>query len=265
MTTLKEGMKGQDVELLQQRLKDLGFNPGNIDGDFGRGTEAAVINFQRSKGLIADGIVGPITLGALGLQFTDEVPDTASTVTVSIVSKILPSAPIGNIKKYLPYILKALTDAGLNDKKFILMALATIRAETESFAPISEFISRYNTSPNGKPFDLYDNRSDLGNQGPQDGANFKGRGFIQLTGRANYEKYGIAIGLENKLVDNPELANDPEIASKLLVKFLKDKEIQIKEALNENDFKTARRLVNGGSHGLDRFTDSFNTGNALLT
>ena len=73
MTTLKEGMKGEDVARLQQQLKDLGFDPGNIDGDFGRGTEAAVINFQKSKKLFPDGIVGPKTLKALGLEFTDEV------------------------------------------------------------------------------------------------------------------------------------------------------------------------------------------------
>ena len=264
MTTLKEGMKGEEVARLQQQLKDLGFDPGNIDGDFGRGTEAAVINFQKSKKLFPDGIVGPKTLKALELEFTDEVQDTASTVTVSAVSKMLPSAPIGNIKKYLPCILKALKDEELNDKKFILMALATIRAETESFAPIGEFISRYNTSPNGKPFDLYDNRADLGNQGPPDGADFKGRGFIQLTGRSNYAKYSKAIRLENKLIEEPELANDPDIAAKLLAKFLKNKEIQIEEALLENDLKTARRLVNGGSHGLDRFTEAYETGNTLL-
>jgi peptidoglycan hydrolase-like protein with peptidoglycan-binding domain len=265
MITLKEGMKGQEVEQLQTKLKELGFNPGNIDGDFGPGTEAAVINFQKSRGLIPDGIVGQVTLGQLGLQFTEEIPDASSTVSVSIVSKMLPSAPIGNIKKYLPYILKALTDVGLNDKRFILMALATIRAETEGFAPISEFVSRFNTSPNGKPFDLYDYKSDLGNQGPPDGANFKGRGFIQLTGRSNYENYSKSIGMQDKLVDNPELANEPDIAAELLARFLKDKENPIKAALLENDLRTARKLVNGGSHGFDRFTEAFETGKRLLT
>jgi putative chitinase len=112
------------------------------------------MNFQKSDGLISDGIAGSITLYALELQFTDEFPDTASIVTVSIVSKILPSAPKWSIKKYLPYILQALKDEGLSDKKIILTALATVCAETESFAPISEFISQYNTSPNGKPIDL---------------------------------------------------------------------------------------------------------------
>ncbi len=264
MTTLKEGMKEPQVKKLQQKLLEAGFNPGAIDGEFGNGTEAAVINFQKSIGLLADGIAGPKTLQALGLKFTDEIPNTSLQVTVAVASKILPYAPLDNIKKYLPFILTELEKEGLNNKQFILMALATIRAETESCAPISEYISRYNTSPGGKPFDLYDNRRDIGNQGPPDGESFKGRGFVQLTGRANYLKYGKAIGLGRQLVDNPDLANDPEIAARLLVKFLKDKEMKIREALLEDDLKAARRLVNGGSHGLDRFTDAYRKGEELL-
>ena len=66
------------------------------------------------------------------------------------------------------------------------------------------------------------------------------------------------------LVDEPELANDPEIAAKLLASFLKAKETRIKEALLEKDLKAARRLVNGGSHGLSRFRDAYRRGDGLL-
>ena len=52
---------------LQQALQAAGFSPGAIDGSFGLGTEAAVLAFQRSKGLAADGVVGPNTATALGL------------------------------------------------------------------------------------------------------------------------------------------------------------------------------------------------------
>ena len=62
-----------------------------------------------------------------------------------------------------------------------------------------------------------------------------------------------------------ELANDPQIAAKLLASFLKSREQQIKEALLEGDLKTARKLVNGGSNGLDRFTDAYQTGQRLLS
>ena len=73
------------------------------------------------------------------------------------------------------------------------------------------------------------------------------------------------IGLGDQLTKKPELANDPKIAAQLLATFLKDKERQIKEALLDNDLKTARKLVNGGSHGLDRFSDAYMRGDALLT
>jgi len=60
------------------------------------------------------------------------------------------------------------------------------------------------------------------------------------------------------------LANDQDAAAKLLASFLKDKERSIKEALLDNDLRLARKLVNGGSHGLDRFTDAFNIGDHLI-
>jgi N-acetylmuramoyl-L-alanine amidase len=56
---------GDDVAELQQRLLDMGFDPGRCDGIFGRGTEAALSDFQRNVGLRADGRLGPGTLRAL--------------------------------------------------------------------------------------------------------------------------------------------------------------------------------------------------------
>jgi len=264
MHVLREGSSGHEVQQLQERLKALGFNPGNIDGDFGPGTEAAVLAFQRSAGLLADGIVGPRTQGALGLTTETALPSVMPGVTVNVVSKMFPFTLLDNIKTNLPAVLQSLVEAELADKPMVLMALATIRAETESFAPISEGISRFNTSPGGHPFDLYDRRQDLGNQGPPDGERFRGRGFIQLTGRANYQKYGAALALGQQLIDNPDLANDREIAARLLASFLHNQERAIKEALLAHDLRAARCLVNGGSHGLERFTEAFEIGDRLI-
>ena len=142
---------------------------------------------------------------------------------------MFPSTPVANVKQNLPVVLQALVEPQLAEKPMVLMALATIRAETESFLPVTEGQSRFNTSPSGHPFDLYDNRADLGNQGPPDGARYCGRGFIQLTGRTNYQVHSAAIGLGTKLLENPEMANDPVIAARLLASFIKSKERQIKE------------------------------------
>jgi putative chitinase len=93
------------------------------------------------------------------------------------------------------------------------MAVATIHAETATFLPISEGISRYNTSPGGQPFDLHDFRKDLGNGAVGDGTKFKGRGFIQLTGHNNYATYGPKLSPPIDLVADPAAANDAGTAS----------------------------------------------------
>ena len=283
MSVLKQGSSGPDVLTLQTTLKQLGFDPNGVDGIFGPGTQAAVIAFQKAKELTPDGICGPNTMAAL--QSSAAVAGTnvsAATATASVaaatatslpacnptdaqVAKMFPGVPIKNIETNLPFVIQAMNDAGLGDKDMVLMALATIRAETGNFTPLSEFQSKFNTAPGGPPFGLYDNRKDLGNQGPPDGANFKGRGYIQLTGRSNYQIHGAAIGLGNQLITNPALANQPDIAAKLLASFLKSKEAKIRAALKQNDLKTARKLVNGGSHGLDQFSQAFNIGKTVIT
>jgi len=263
---LRFGAIGDDVLRLQQRLAERGFPPGRIDGEFGAGTEAALIAFQRSEGLLVDGVAGARTQAALGLIDDAHLPSCLENVSVQLVSRMCPGAPLANIKTYLPPLLAAMQEAGLVDKPMALMAIATIRAESGGFAPIDEYRSRYNTSPSAESpyFDLYDNRNDIGNQGHPDGSRFKGRGFVQLTGRTNYTRYSKKLGLGDRMVRKPELANDPVIAARILASFLKDRELKIKGALLEGDLALARRYVNGGRHGLDVFSEAYNTGAALL-
>jgi hypothetical protein len=94
----------------------------------------------------------------------------------------------------------------------------------------------------------YEGRKDLGNTEAGDGKRFKGRGPIQITGRANYEKYGKMIGVD--LVNNPELASDPEIGNKLAVAYWKDR---VQPSLEEkgSTVEAATKAVNGGYNGLE--------------
>ena len=64
--TLTAGSQGTQVEQLQRALAKLGHAPGAVDGKFGPITEAAVMRFQTAAKLTADGVVGPLTLAALG-------------------------------------------------------------------------------------------------------------------------------------------------------------------------------------------------------
>jgi peptidoglycan L-alanyl-D-glutamate endopeptidase CwlK len=158
MSALRRGASGREVIALQKQLRARGFNPGVIDGDFGPGTEAAVLAFQKSEGLLADGVVGPRTAAALAGRKPARLPSSAAQFTVAVVARMFPHTPLGNIGRNLPPVLGTLVKAQLHDRLMILMGLATIRAETESFEPVAEGRSRYNSSPEGHPFDLYDNR-----------------------------------------------------------------------------------------------------------
>ncbi|MCE2946027.1 MAG: D-Ala-D-Ala carboxypeptidase family metallohydrolase [bacterium] len=191
--------------------------------------------------------------------------DITARVTPALVKQTFPRAtPLSSITANLPFVLAGLRARQLGDRAMVMMALATIRAETEGFVPIDEGRSAFNTR--NRPFDLYDPGTtvggNLGNTEPGDGARFKGRGYIQLTGRDNYQRIGRQIGID--LVVRPQMANDPGVAGLILAQFLKNKETAVRTALAAGQLAKARRLVNGGSHGLDRFTDTWERCVALL-
>lgn len=259
---LRRGAAGPEVARLQEHLTAAGFRLGAVDGRFGPATEAALLAFQRATGLLPDGVAGPVTWHALAELGDGQPADRSDAITPDLVAEMFPFTPLGPIRRHLPVLLAAFRRYRLVDKPMLLMALATIRAESEGFAPVEERVSRFNTSPDGHPFDLYDHRRDLGNQGPPDGARYRGRGFVQLTGRANYGLYGGRLGLP--LAREPERALEPQAAAHLLAAFLADRRRPIKLALLEADLARARRLVNGGRHGLERFAEAWRTGDRLL-
>ena len=224
-----------------------------------------MLAFQRSEGLLADGVIGPRTAAALGLS-GPTIPSVIPGVTVDAVCRMFPSTPVANVKQNLPVVLQALVEPQLTEKPMVLMALATIRAETVSHSCRSPRASR-DSIP--RPTGIRSISTTAAAQiwairGLRMGPATAGRGFIQLTGRTNYQVHGAAIGLGTQLIENPEMANDPAIAARLLASFIKSKERQIKEALLEGDLRAARKLVNGGSHGLDRFTDAFRIGDQFI-
>ena len=254
---LMRGNAGADVVTLKAALrKILGANatryPGLKSGNqFDADTEAALRAWQASVGLVADGIAGPRSLSALGMTPPAKL---AVEVDVASVKKLFPFTRASSIANNLPYVTAALAAFGLTDVNMIAVALGTIRAETEGFAPIAELTSHFNTLPGQAAFSAYENR--MGNKRPGDGARYKGRGYVQLTGRDNYIKYGGMLGIP--LVDNPDSACAPEIAACLLAGFIADNRERLKTALANKDLKAARKVVNGGSHGLDRFSETFN-------
>jgi putative chitinase len=260
MPALKIGSNGDDVKRLQQALNAAGFNCGTPDGAFGTGTDAAVRAFQAAKHLGVDGVAGVMTKAALGI-IVGPGPDITDSVTVDDVMKMMPDTSRANVTTNLPNVLAALKAQALGDRWMVLMVLGTIYVETGQFAPIPEGISQYNTSPGGPPFDLYDDRTDLGNQGPPDGATFKGRGFVQVTGRNNYAQYS-APGQD--LVADPDLALNSVVASRILATYMKDRETAIRVASAEGNLADLRILVNGGTTGLPIFSGAYGRGEPIF-
>ena len=277
MTTLRIGSKGKLVVRLQLKLNQLGFSVGVADGHFGPATSKAVQAFQRANDLHPDGVVGRRSHAELSLdlcpvlvlneEILSQEQEEAETplCPVKTVIRICHDSSSSNIEEHWPLVYKSLKKLDLDYKEMFLMAIATVYVETGRFAPLDEYISRYNTSPNGHPFDKYDDRSNLGNTGNPDGARYKGRGYIQLTGRENYRVIGKQIGLQEQLERDPELANNPEVAADILSRFLKNKEERIKGALASGDLRDARKAVNGGSHGLTDFMRIYKLGEQILT
>ena len=96
-------------------------------------------------------------------------------------------------------------------------------------------------------FDRYDGRKDLGNTEPGDGYRYRGRGYCMLTGRRNYTYMGNALALP--LVEQPDMAELPAIASRIAGRYWEDK--QLNELADEGKFKSITMLINGGLNGFE--------------
>jgi putative chitinase len=97
----------------------------------------------------------------------------------------------------------------------------------------------------------YEGRKDLGNVKPGDGVKYKGRGFIQITGRANYTQAAKDLGID--LVNHPELAEKPDVAAKVSLWYWKTR-VQPKIS-NFTNTKAVTKKVNGGVNGLQQRTN----------
>lgn len=261
---LMTGHHGPEVLQLKAALsRELGADAaafaGLAQGDlFDSDTDAAVRRWQAGMGIVADGVAGPYGQSLLGLL---KLPPLTVALDLAAVRRLFPATKPSNIARYLPYVSCALAAAGLTDAPMVLAGLGTIRAESEGFVPISEFPSQFNTRPGLPAFSAYEGARRLGNTQPGDGARFRGRGFVQLTGRDNYERYGQRIGAD--LAANADWANAPEVAAVLLALFLSDKAGPMRAALAASDYGKARKLVNGGLHGLSRFQEVFTLAQGL--
>jgi len=219
---LKLGSEGEDVKKLQIKL---GVDP---IGKFGPKTDAAVKAWQSANGLAADGVVGPATWAKLMGESVQSAP--------VVITEPAPAPSVGGLKLeklrgYIPdAVIAQIPDTAskfnINTPLRLAHFLAQCGHESGGFKvtqenlnysakglmgifkkyfPTQQLAEAYQRQPQKIANKVYASRMDNGNEASGDGYKFRGRGYIQLTGRANYTAFGKAI--------NEDIANNPDVVS----------------------------------------------------
>jgi len=127
------------------------------------------------------------------------------------LKKIMPNCPSARRAEYLPFIQQAMQEFEITTHLRKAAFLAQLAHESGELKFMEELASGA----------AYEGRTDLGNTQKGDGKRYKGRGPIQLTGRANYQKFGPKLGLD--LVNNPTIAATKEVGFRIAGLFWVDR------------------------------------------
>jgi putative chitinase len=233
---LQAGSSGDMVSILQNWLNAMVTPAPNltVDGNFNATTEQVVKNTQGQNDLVVNGIVDPKFWLALGnlwpprtadyLDVYDPFLNTSPWLRRLFLAD--PTAPVAwNFDKPTlfdmyrdQYGLTGARQNGLNrlldflsyddavvDVRDAAYMLATVKWECgDTWQPVLENASGL----------AYCGRADLGNTVPGDGPRFKGRGYVQITGRGHYTRFSTLLGVD--MVANPDLALDPPTSYPIL-------------------------------------------------
>ena len=261
---LKNGSKGDDVKKLQEKLGV------EAIGTFGPKTEAAVKAWQKANGLKDDGIVGDATWSKL-------FGETAPATPVVKEEVIIPSGGPLNIEKlkgHIPdVVLAQIPDTA---KKFnitnnlrLAHFLSQCGHESGGFKAVSENLNysadglkkifgkyfpgnlneSYARQPEKIASRVYGNRMGNGDEASKEGYKFRGRGYIQLTGKANYTNFTKFIGED--CVANPDLVATKYPLASAAFFFDSNKLWAICDKGADDATVTAvTKRVNGGTLGL---------------
>ncbi|HWO00677.1 MAG TPA: glycoside hydrolase family 19 protein [Blastocatellia bacterium] len=156
-------------------------------------------------------------------------------VTDDELRQIMPNCPAEKRSLYLPFIQQAMEEFDIEAYQREAAFLAQLAHESAELRYMEEIASGA----------AYEGRKDLGNTQPGDGKRYKGRGPIQLTGRANYQKYGALLGLD--LVGNPTIAATPQVGFRIAGQFWKLNGLN--ELADQQNFEKITRRINGGLNG----------------
>ncbi len=158
-------------------------------------------------------------------------------MTAEQLKQIAPTAQKSKCAAYAPLLTKCMAEGGINTYLRICHFLAQMLHESGALNYVEEIASGA----------AYEGRKDLGNVQKGDGVRFKGRGLIQITGRANYTQ--IAKDLKIDCVNNPELLELPENAVRSAVWFWNLRKLN--QFADADDIFNITRKINGGTNGFD--------------
>lgn len=156
-------------------------------------------------------------------------------ITDDELKQIMPNCAAPKRTAYLPFIQQAMEEFEITSYLREAAFLAQLAHESAELRFMEEIASGA----------AYEGRKDLGNTQPGDGKRYKGRGPIQLTGRANYQKFGDLLGLD--LVNNPTIAATPEVGFRVAGLFWKSHGLN--ELADQQQFEKITRRINGGLNG----------------
>jgi len=173
-------------------------------------------------------------------------------------------------EKYRPYLNKYMGKYDINTPERAIAFLAQVGTESGGLKFTKE-------QGNDSYFGKYEFRQDLGNTQAGDGLRFKGRGLIQLTGRANYQKMSEKVGKD--LVSNPQLVEEPDLAVEVSTIFWRDRmrnginlnqwadkfnlQEPVDSSANWDVHTNITKAINGGTNGINDRADRMNRGREI--
>jgi putative chitinase len=251
---LKKGSTGADVKKLQERLKI------PATGIFCDNTEIAVKRWQKENGLKDDGIAGPITQNKLGMnesiqssagsfnieRLKGQIPDNVLSQLTEVIKKF----NIINASRLSHFLGQCAHESG--QFKVLVENLNYSASGLKKVFP-NYFPGSLNESYANKPEEIgsrvYASRMGNGDERSREGFRFRGRGYIQLTGKANYEKFSKFIGED--VVSNPDLVSTKYPLASAAFFFNSNNLWSLCDrGIDDNAITNVTKRVNGGTHGL---------------
>lgn len=279
---LKLGSTGEDVNKLQIRL---GIDPV---GKFGNKTDAAVKGFQSAHGLTPDGIVGDATWNKL----FPPAPSVEAPVVVAppVITPVQTGFKLDNLKGHIPQaVIDQIPDTaskfGITNTLRLAHFLAQCGHESGGFKAVRENLNysakgllgifrkyftnvnlaqQYERKPEKIANRVYASRMGNGNEASGDGFKFRGRGYIQLTGKDNYSLFDATVP-ESILADPDLVATKYPLASAAF--FFKRNNLWAicDRGASVADVTAVTKRVNGGTIGLPDRIKHFNEYYKLLS